>query len=170
MPIYTHLYIREKAIELIEKNNITEPPIDVKKIASSLGLEIMEMSNDLWFYGMLSRYEDNFYIILNKLMPETRKRYAIAHEIGHFQLHGHDLDYQRSTDDDYRHREADVFAEELCIPTEMLRRIAPDVMNNHKILAQMFNVSEPLMIKKMEDMRMLPKGRYSWGFAGWQSG
>lgn len=169
MPIYTHLYIKEQAISLIEENEITEPPVDVVKVAKNLGIEIMEMTNDLWFYGMLSRYEDDFYIIVNKLMPETRKRYAIAHEIGHHQLHGHDLEHQRANDEDYRHREADVFAEELCIPTELVRRTAADLMNNHKILARMFNVSEPLMVKKMEELKLLQKNKYDWDFAGWRS-
>jgi len=168
MPIYTHLYIREQANKLIESNNILKPPIDVVKIAGSLGIEIMEMANDLWFYGMLSRYEDNFYIIVNKLMPETRKRYAIAHEIGHYQLHGHDLEYQRAADDDYRHREADIFAEELCIPTEMLKREAQDLMNNHKMLANAFRISEPLIVKRMEELKLLQKGRHSWDYAGRQ--
>jgi Zn-dependent peptidase ImmA (M78 family) len=169
MPIYTHLYIREQAIALIEDNDITDPPVDVVEIADSLGIEIMEMTNDLWFYGVLSRYEENFYIIVNKLMPETRKRYAIAHEIGHFQLHGHGLEFQRAADDDYRHREADIFAEELCIPTNMLKRTAADLMNNHKVLARMFNVSEPLMVKRMEDLKLLARNKYDWDFAGWQS-
>ena len=53
MPIYTHLYIKDQANALIEEFKIADPPINVRGIAGKLGIEIIEMSNDSWFYGML---------------------------------------------------------------------------------------------------------------------
>jgi len=165
MPIYTHLYLKEQANALLEKFNITEPPVDVRAVAEKLGVEIIEMSNDTWFYGMLTKYGEDFYIVVNKMMPETRKRFAIAHEIGHYQLHDHDLSYQRKQDKDYQHQEADVFALELCIPAGLLKREAHKWFNDHRYLAKLFNVSEPLMVKRMEELNLIAKGKHNWEYA-----
>lgn len=165
MPIYTNLYIREQASELFKEYGIDELPVDVRKIANNLGIEIIEMSTDVWFYGMLTRYEDDHYVVINKIMPETRKRFAIAHELGHYVMHRNDLVYQRTPDKEYFHREADVFALELCIPTPLLKREAINWFNDHIFLAKLFDVSEPLMAKKMEELGLIPKGRFSWVYA-----
>lgn len=169
MPIYTHNHIKEQANSLIKEFNITKLPVDVRKIAGRLGIDIVEMSTDSWFYGMLTRYHDDCYIVINKMMPESRKRFAIAHEIGHYKLHIDDLGYQRSPDKEHYHREADVFALELCIPTSLLKQEAYSWYNDHKFLADMFNVSEALMVKKMEDLELIPKGKFSWNYANWKA-
>lgn len=168
MSIYTHRYIKEQANSLIEQFKIDEPPVDVREIAKGLNVEIMEMSTDSWFYGMLTRYHDDLYIVVNKMMPESRKRFAIAHEIGHLQLHKDDFGYQRSPDKDHYHREADVFALELCIPTPLLKREAYNWFNDHKYLAHLFGTSEALMIKKMEELKLIPKGKFNWNYASWK--
>jgi len=169
MPIYTHKHIKDEAYSIIKEFGIEEPPIDVRDIAGRLGIEIMEMSTDSWFYGMLTRYHDDFYIVVNKMMPETRKRFAIAHEIGHHKLHNQDLGYQRSPDKEHYHQEADVFALELCIPTPLIKREARNWFNDHKFLANLFGVSEALMIKKMEELSLIPKGKFAWNYAKWKT-
>lgn len=165
MPIYTHSYIKEEAQALLEEFNIRRAPVDVRAIAKGLGIDILEISTDQWFYGVLTRYGDDFYIAVNKVMPETRKRFAIAHELGHYQLHAHDLDYQRRPDKEYHHREADVFALELCVPTQLLVREAFSWFNDHRVLADVFGVSEPLMVKKMEELNLISKGKFNWVYA-----
>ncbi|MDP2211884.1 MAG: ImmA/IrrE family metallo-endopeptidase [Candidatus Aquicultor sp.] len=169
MPIYTHNHIKEQANNLIKECNITKLPVDVRGIAYRLGIEVVEMSTDSWFYGMLTRYHDDFYIVINKMMPESRKRFTIAHELGHYKLHNDDLGYQRSPDKDHYHREADVFALELCIPTSLLKQEAYSWFNDHKFLADLFNVSEVLMVKKMEDLELIPKGKHNWDYAQWKA-
>lgn len=169
MPIYTHQYIKDQAQAIIEEFAIVELPIDVREIARRLGIDIIEMSVDGWFYGMLTRYSEDLYIVVNKMMPETRKRFAIAHEIGHYQLHNRDLSYQRSPDKEHYHREADVFALELCVPTPFIKREAYNWFNDHKFLANLFGVSEALMVKKMEDLDLIPKGKFNWNYASWKA-
>lgn len=165
MPIYTYGYIKDKALALINDLNITEPPVDVREIASRLGIEIVEMSTDTWFYGALTKYNNDYYIVLNKMMPETRKRFTISHELGHYLLHSQDIAYQRRPDKEHYHKEADMFAAELCIPTPMIKHEAPKWFNDHKYLADLFMVSEPLMVKKMEDLNLIPKGKFNWVYA-----
>ncbi|PIZ39158.1 ImmA/IrrE family metallo-endopeptidase, partial [Candidatus Aquicultor secundus] len=74
-------------------------------------------------------------------------------------------EYQRRPDKEYHHREADVFALELCIPTRLIQREAFSWFNDHKFLANLFGVSEPLMVKKMEELQLIPKGKFSWLYA-----
>lgn len=165
MPIYTYSYIQDRALDLIDEQKINEPPVDVREIAGRMGIEIMEMSADTWFYGMLTRYNDDLYIVVNKMMPETKKRFTIAHELGHYRLHYHDMAYQRRPDKEHYHREADAFAVELCIPTPLIKREAYKWYNDHRYLANLFGVSEPLMIKKMEELNLIPKGKFNWVYA-----
>ncbi|MBE0446676.1 MAG: ImmA/IrrE family metallo-endopeptidase [Actinobacteria bacterium] len=169
MPIYTHQYMKTQAYNIIEEFRITDPPVDVREIAKRLGIEIIEISTDSWFYGMLTRYDESLYMVINKMMPETRKRFAIAHEIGHYQLHSHDLSYQQSPIKEHYHREADVFALELCIPTPFIRREANNWFNDHKFLAGLFDISETLVIKKMEELDLIPKGKFNWAYVNWKA-
>lgn len=165
MPIYTHLHIKEQANALLDELNIRRPVVDVRAICQELGIDIVEVSADLWFYGALTRCEDDYYIALNKIHPETSKRFAIAHELGHFLLHIDDMDYQRRPDKEYHHREADIFAMELCMPARFVKREAASWFNDHKVLADIFGVSEPLMVKKLEELDLIPKGRFNWVYA-----
>ncbi len=162
MPIYTHKYIRERAQELIGRFGITRPPVDVREIAERLGLEIVEMTQDTWFFGMLLSFHDEFYIVVNKLLSEPRKRFAIAHEIGHFQLHRADMSYTREKTKEYVHREADVFAAELCMPAKMVKRQSAEWYNDYRMLAKIFEVAEAAMYERMNELGLVRRIGFGW--------
>lgn len=67
------------------------PPIDPFAIAISHGIQIIPVQME--YDGVLSRSEAGGYMIeLNKSHPNTRKRFTVAHELGHtlfldFQVH-----------------------------------------------------------------------------------
>lgn len=162
MPIFTHKYIKERAQELVDRFGISRPPVDVRGIAAGLGLEIVEMTQDTWFFGMLLSFHEDFYIVVNKLLSEPRKRFAIAHEIGHFELHRKDMSYTREKAKEYVHREADVFAAELCMPTKMVKRQASEWYNDYKMLAEIFEVTEIAMLDKLKELGMVRKVGFGW--------
>jgi Zn-dependent peptidase ImmA (M78 family) len=163
--IYTHWYLREQATKLLDELEIDGPPIDVELIIEKLGIELVEMTLPTWFFGSLLNIQGNFYIVVNRLMPETRKRFTIAHEIAHYVLHEEQLCYMKNSKRDYFHREADVFAAELCMPSKMIKKEARSWFNDYKFLAQLFGVSEVAMVRKMQELELLKGSDYTWVFA-----
>jgi len=162
MAIYSHRYIKERANQLRLKLNEETPPIDVSLIAQKLGIEIVELTLPIWFSGALLNTEGNFYIVLNKTMPERSKSLTIAHEIAHHQMDHQELCYMENRQRPFYHLEADIFAAELCMPSTLVKREAARWSNDPKILAQLFNVDEQAMIRKLEELNLIPQGRYTW--------
>lgn len=162
MPLYSHRFIREQAEKLLHQVGFDEPPIDVRKIAGKLGIEIVELSLPTWFFGALMQVENDHYIVLNKIMPEPTKVFTISHELAHHQMHPGEICYMKNRLRPYFHREADIFAAELCMPSNLVRREARKWFNDFKFLAKLFNVTETAMIRKLEELELIPKGHYAW--------
>lgn len=158
MPIYTHAYYCQKAEALVRKYGFIDPPVDLRKIAADLGIEIVEMTLPSWFFGVLINMNGDFYIALNKAMPDYRKNFTLAHEIAHYELHGSELAYMKNCKRDYFHREADVFAAELCMPTFMVKKEAEKWYKDWRYLAHLFGVSETAMVRKMQEIGLLREG------------
>ncbi len=163
--LYTHWYLRKQADELLEKFKVEGPPVDVKMIAEKLGIEVVELTLPTWFFGTLLDIKGSFYIVVNRLMPETRKKFTLAHEIAHYSLHGDKLCYMKNCKRDYFHREADAFAAELCMPSEMVKKEARNWFNDYKFLAKIFDVSEVAMVRKMQEIGLIKGTDYTWVFA-----
>jgi len=163
--LYTYWYIRKQADELLEKIEVEGPPVDVKLIAEKLGIEIVEMTLPTWFFGTLLNIKGSYYVVINRLMPETRKKFTLAHEIAHYALHGDKLCYMKNCKRDYFHREADAFAAELCMPSAMVKKEARNWFNDYKFLARIFEVSEVAMVRKMQELGLIKGTDYTWVFA-----
>lgn len=155
MGIVTYEKYRQMARALVQQFGFTVPPIDVYKIAAGLGIEVIELTLPNWFFGVLMNVNSDFYIAVNKGMSQQSKRFTIAHELAHFQLHGQQLAYMKNSKRDYYHREADVFAAELCMPSNMVKQEALKWCNDYKYLAQLFQVSQIAMVRKMQELRLL---------------
>lgn len=151
--------------DLLERFNISHPPVDVNKIAKKLNIEIKvkpyEGNDDL--SGILVRDYHGTFIGVNALHLKPRQRFTIAHELGHFLLHEVDplfIDkkisiyyrHSRATDGvDEKEVEANNFAGMLLIPTKFLeddlKKEAIDILDEEVIrkLAKKYKVSEQAM-------------------------
>jgi Zn-dependent peptidase ImmA (M78 family) len=167
---------------LSERHNFSvDPPIDLFKIAKLLNINIVysNLSNSD-IVGKIIKEEANTTIEIN--MPnnryEARKRFTLAHEIGHFCLH-QDIDGfvddKKSLNRIQSHWnsyeiEANQFAAELLMPTELLLKhgkiiIAEYKENNdnanipkeHFIdqMARMFNVSHQAMKYRLINLELI---------------
>ena len=66
----------------------TEIPVDLDKLARTLGLSVVRkpMPDDI--SGEITRFgEDSYIIAINSTHPMTRQRFTLAHELGHYVLH-----------------------------------------------------------------------------------
>lgn len=129
--------IRELAAKLLKDHNIKPGPVSVEKIAKALGIEINQGSVGPDISGFLLRDRKRKKVIIgvNVTHHPNRRRFTIAHEIGHYFLHEGELVHlnsmrgafmidmrnsKSSNGEDNDEREANLFAAELLMPAAFL--------------------------------------------------
>lgn len=164
-------YIKTKLQELREKFNVI--PVPVVAIAKDLGITIFETFDfSASESGSIRKEKAEYIIYLNGLDIPTRKRFTIAHEIGHFLLHRDYLDQGHeavtnikqpvvlnrasrpkvvTAEDKKREIEANKFAAELLMPKEAFEA-AFEEANNLEELANTFNVSPSAAAVRAENL------------------
>jgi Zn-dependent peptidase ImmA (M78 family) len=116
------------------KHGINEPPVPVEQLARKLGLIVQVQPFKGELSGILVREGGNVIVGVNALHHPNRRRFTIAHEIGHFLLHegdrvfvdrGYKINLRNPTSShgtDLEEIEANTFASLLLIPEEFLFR------------------------------------------------
>lgn len=136
-------------------------PVRVEDIPQKLGLEYKEvyLSNEI--SGMIECTDLRFSIRINASDPKTRKRFTLAHELGHYMLHRHligdgldDDRAYRSTEAGKYHNthigpreetEANRFAASLLMPRDLIKRHRDDLHDDTEKMADLFQVSRQSM-------------------------
>ncbi len=157
---------KTEAKNLLKQEAVVTFPVKLNKLAQSLGIEIKEMTFNENISGLLKRKSKNGtpVIVVNENDREQRKRFTIAHEIGHFILHSnaslhvdpemvHFRDENSSRAVSIEEIQANQFAAELLMPTENLTKdlqklYVPSKDNVSEIiddLAEKYNVSSMAM-------------------------
>jgi Zn-dependent peptidase ImmA (M78 family) len=145
--------IIDSANEVREENFQTAPPIDVYGIAENNGLQIIELpfppeQSDIAGFVTMSGGKGKLYVNLND--HPNRRRFTIAHELGHWRLHEEELkkNPERSIlfriaigklNKDPVEKEANIFAANLLVPLGLLEKEL-DGKDNQE-LAKLFGVS-----------------------------
>jgi Zn-dependent peptidase ImmA (M78 family) len=113
---------------------------------------------------------------VNSHHPKTRQRFTIAHEVGHFCLHGHEelrvdkglfvirnRDATSSTGTDIEEIEANLFAAELLMPAKWLERDLLEGLGSNKRddnliseLAKKYLVSDQALTIRTSSLGYLP--------------
>lgn len=170
--------VRRRAEALLEELDLMEVPVRVDLVASRLKLPVVYMDLDQTISGVLIRTGSNATIGVRKGDGTTRKRFTIAHEIGHHQL-GHqfegddqvhvDRGYsirmrspKSSTGEDKMEVEANQFAASLLMPERLLRHEVAQLNESGHVsdasvsaLARTFQVSEQAMTIRLTVLRLL---------------
>ncbi len=140
------------AWKIIQEYCLDQPdPVPVKDIAMDRGVLCLE-SVLTGCLGRLIRKGSRGIIRTDiRIREEGRKRFAVAHELGHWFLHEHESQYFVCTGEqmrDYKGSpvevEANLFASELLMPTFVFRGLAESAeprLSNIKNLACTFNTS-----------------------------
>ena len=161
-----------KVRDLLKEAGIATMPIDVERIAKHLELSVVRRPLEDEYSGFLAIKEKT--IVVNSLHPRTRQRFTIAHEIGHFLLHGNEANlpvfidrkvYFRHARERFdlttqrREHDANHFAAELLMPQRMLADYVEanplddrDYSRELKALADEFDVSKQAMGFRLCDL------------------
>ncbi|MEK6328470.1 MAG: ImmA/IrrE family metallo-endopeptidase [Actinomycetota bacterium] len=125
-------YARKRARQLLKQHGIDVPPVPVRELANALGFDIVER----YSLGSLSGRLVGNQIQLAAGDSEVRKRFTIAHELGH-----HVLETAHGSGS-HAEAEADVFAGELLVPGPQLLDAMKTIRSVDE-LARIFQVSRP---------------------------
>ncbi len=153
-------------------------PVDVNLVASALGIDVVERPG-LTFAGgeevsgLLLRRQGRTICVINGDHSQNRKRFSVAHEIGHYFLHPFEesyIDYdfrvqardEKSSQGTHRQEiEANAFAAELLMPEDVLRSEIklPLNVNEDEVevrrLAKRFRVSQQAMTHRLTNLGLL---------------
>jgi Zn-dependent peptidase ImmA (M78 family) len=145
------------AKKLIKDAKINEAPVSLQKVIEylqlSYNLSVRRANFGTEVSGLLVKcktVDDEFHTIgFNENHPWCRRRFTIAHEIGHL-LFGHVC----SKDDGENEKEADAFASELLIPTAFIKKDFERIANVPE-LSKLYRVSAQALCIKLGDARLL---------------
>ncbi len=134
-------FIREVVERLLDEHAIKQAPVHADYLAKQLKIEVKFEKADDDLSGFLFRDPQTKKAIIgvNAAHPENRKRFTVAHELGHYVLHeGRTIhvdenpkklafrinlrDEKSAKGDDDDEKEANLFAAELLMPAKFLEK------------------------------------------------
>lgn len=143
-------------------------PVDPRVIAERMNIRVIEANfanTTLRGFEGLSYIENNQRVILiNSEQPAARKRFTIAHELGHHVLghteSGHMFRDKAPDMNPYgappQEREANSFAASLLMPPEVVHELVVELGNSElSYLAKCFQVSEQAMSIRLKTLGYL---------------
>jgi Zn-dependent peptidase ImmA (M78 family) len=164
-------YINRLAKQLRRAARIKQPPVDLRLIAAACGLSYEEVDYFPNEVDALIVCSDGVSVaVVNRRQSEARRRFSLAHEIGHHILHRNGTDWLQTPTIDVppdanpdipvgslAEHEANLFARELLVPVEYLKKAYQPGMTAVDI-AIIFCVSESVAaIAASSHMRALFK-------------
>ncbi len=128
-------FARQLARKILRECDIDTPPVDIREIISNLGyiyLEVPDFPDEV--DALFIEQNGEQYATVNANHHPHRKRFSLAHELGHSRM-GHTIDYydepcsldnpptgkRHSEGEKLFESEANAFAGELLVPLEMLK-------------------------------------------------
>ncbi len=159
------------AKQLLEKYEIRTFPVDVKEICKKeniflieeYDMETLEKKFDQGISGAFLRNalidengtEQNTIIVNEKDIP-SRKRFTIAHELGHYFLHEDNKIISFRSERGLKETEANIFAAELLMPEHMLKaeykKLEGENLPSCSVLADLFDVSKSAMSVRLMNL------------------
>lgn len=140
------------------EDGVLRLPVDPEHIANQLGLTVSPLPEDK---NHLSGEINDNQILFNDREPEVRRRFTIAHELGHFVLqHGHafrDPNKNFSIGNyDPREVAANKFAVELLMPEVAVRQfVEKEKVYDAQVLADRFGVSLTALRFRLENLGLI---------------
>ena len=136
-------------------------PVPVDRIPERLGIDLREAFLSGEISGMIERSASGFAITINAADPDTRKRFTLAHELGHYMLHRHligdglddDRAYRSTQSGKYHNTrigpaeetEANRFAANLLMPMDLINAHRGPLRSDVQGMARLFGVSKHSM-------------------------
>jgi predicted transcriptional regulator len=149
--------IRRQAARLLDSAGISHEPVSLRDVVSALNLELVKRTREPFTSeAALEPLGDGRAIVLNGSGDSGRRRFTIAHEIGHFVLHPERCRPERggvvNEAGRMEEREADAFAAELLMPENLVRDAIREQGLDVDRLADRFEVSRKAMQARLRNL------------------
>ena len=154
--------LEEFAQEKKIKNDMYKIPVDLIGLANILNIEVYEQKLESKISGAIRYNKENgkYTILLNKNDNDNRRRFTLAHELGHYFLNKEILESDeihidvlyRCSDD--KEKEIDYFAGALLMPKELIEIMYKDTTSISQ-LSNIFEVSESAMTVRLNILGLI---------------
>ena len=164
-PRYSHATkVAQKILKEIQINN---PPVDINNILQHLGINLLPYAFPEKVSAILLKENNMFVVGVNDKHHPNRQRFSIAHEIGHYLLgHYRDVfvdtteiaegrfDILDTIQNKVQEQEANYFAGELLIPTDMIKK---DFVRIHNVeeIAKLYKVSKEALWVRLLKLKLV---------------
>jgi Zn-dependent peptidase ImmA (M78 family)/DNA-binding XRE family transcriptional regulator len=158
---YTPKYIANYNRKLLKLTK-DEPVKNIMSLLEQSGVIIYEIDEIEKFDGVSFITDKGFpVIIVNKNFSNDRKRFTIAHELGHILLHNENLFPISSYRD--KEKEANIFASEFLMPEDEIKNSLRQLkMSDLGDLKSYWLTSMSSVIRKAKDLNFLDDNRYRY--------
>lgn len=159
--------IEKRAHQTLIEHGMLSIPVDPVVIANRMGIRVSNaVFSDAYLSGMVAKRGDKKSVLVNNNDSLVRKRFTIAHELGHCILHlqneGEFIDSTKdlfrseddSSHDDYREVEANEFAAAILMDADMIRETWSKYRDAGD-MAQLFRVSEAAMSVRLKTLGLM---------------
>lgn len=152
--------------DILLANDMYTIPVDVIRLANANDIKVFEANLEKNISGAirLNKENDKYEILVNSQNSDVRKRYTIAHELGHYFLHKNQLKSdvhvdeilyrtENNQDEVEREKEADYFGGALLMNRMLLTKLHDSY--SIKELADLFDVSISAMTVRLDILGIL---------------
>ena len=152
----TNKYIESVATKALQSVDCKQPPVPLEEIVGKMGLKIVEFDFHEGISAVL-KPEHNV-IGVNKNHHPVRKRFSVAHELGHFLL-GHG-DGQEIIDEEFgkpfpQETEANAFASALLMPAKWIKDSVAKKGLDLEELAKTYEVSKQALTIRLLALNLI---------------
>lgn len=124
--------IIEKAKEVCKEKNVSEYPVKIVDLCKKYGITVYEEYLPSQVSGFIviqdekfNKYDSGKVIVVNLSELGSRRRFTVAHELGHYILHRKEDEplyaHRDSGADGQIEQEANIFASNILMPEELVR-------------------------------------------------
>lgn len=132
-------FATEEGYRVWDEHGNNEIPVVIKAVIKSFGITAVGMDLDIETSG----FTREGIIIFNDKHSINRKRFTLAHELGHIVLdHTSMIGESSQSNEDYRESEANAFANSLLMPRKDLYQFMKSKNKNITEIAQRYQISE----------------------------
>ena len=143
----------ERARKILQEQRIATVPVDVERLAKRMGLRVIEEKLESEISGMLYREGESAVILINRDDAPVRKRFSIAHELGHYYLHANSSVF---VDRRVRYRDSNssqgIFREEIEANNFAAELLMPEAQVFHettRLRARRFTLGDEELIEEL---------------------
>ncbi|WP_433814775.1 helix-turn-helix domain-containing protein [Flavobacterium johnsoniae] len=161
---YTPAYIAEYNRKILQLKK-DSPVKDICNLLESNGIILYEM-NYLDKFDGVSFFTDKGFpvIVINKTFPNDRKRFTIAHELGHILLHNEsNFPISGYRDEKCKEKEANEFASEFLMPEKDIKNSLRGIsLNDVAKLKSYWLTSMGSILRRAKDLKCINEDRYKY--------